>query len=119
MFITIYDTNTKQKLKVSRFNLRNLTYSQMLAEVSTKSDSTLLKAFSAGCLVGCASEHLTILFNKEFQRSEYDKQVLQIMLTGLTTVLGTTQTEQSVKDLVESLVDDYLTKDDIIVIEER
>jgi len=48
-----------------------------------------------------------------------NKEVLKTMITSLETILGKSLTEQNVKDLVESLVDEYLTKDEIIIIEER
>lgn len=114
--MTIYDKTNGKKVDVNYFDVRIFVYSTMLGEMALAKDATNTSSFVAGCLVGCATEHMTILFNKENDRTDYDKEVLKTFFNGIHTLFGKDMSEQEVKELIEDLTEEFLTNENYIVL---
>lgn len=114
--ITIYDKSSGERVDLTYSQIRDYVYINMLSELAEMEDTSKNEAFIAGCLVGCAKEHLTILFEKPFQRSDYDLKVLETFMQGITSILHKEVTEEDVKEIIEDLTDEFLSNDNYVIL---
>lgn len=114
--MTIYDKSNGKKVDVNYFDVRIFVYSTMLGEMALSEGATNTSSFVAGCLVGCATEHMTLLFNKADDRTDYDNEVLKTFFNGIHTLFGKDMTEVEVKDMIEDLTEEFLTNENYIVL---